>query len=248
MELRCLILFHKQKPLNNEILMFENITPIFLLANDIVGGFLSLFYTYIAICLVSLLLTIYYLRSRKEKVFVQALSLSSLIFLIGILFHRTDFNSPFNFSLLFFIPSLINFTMLFLRKVNDNKTKLIWHVMLLPTFILLYSKLLELFLIFNIEIWSFFTSLTYFIYPISIYVYVKFLLASDLQIERKQLFINSNKICIYSFLIIQVFYLMSISHLFVFNEAMIAHLSPFIIALILVNLMVKWMTKEKIKS
>ncbi len=228
--------------------MFENILPIFLLANDIVGGILNLFYIYIAVCLVSLLLTIYYLRTRKEKTFVQALSLSSLIFLIGILFHRMDFNSPFNFSLLFFIPSLIIFTLLFLRKVNENKTKLIWHVMLLPTLILLYSKLLELFLIFDIEIWSFFPSLTYFIYPISIYVYVKWILDSDIQISRKQLYINSNKICLYSFLILQVFYLMSFSRLFVFNEALIAHLSPFIIVLILVNLMLHIMTKEKIKS
>lgn len=228
--------------------MFENIIPLFILAMDAIGGLLSLFYTYIAVCLVSLLLTIYYLRTRKEKTFVQAISLSSLILLIGILFHRTDFNSPFNFSLLFFIPSLISFTLLFFRKVNDNKTKLIWHVMLLPTLILLYSNLLELFLIFDIEIWSFFPSLTYFIYPISIYVYVKWNLESDIQIERKQLFINSNKICLYSFLILQVFYLMSISRLFVFNEAMIAHLSPFFIVLILINLMVKWMVKAEIKS
>ncbi len=228
--------------------MFENILPIFLLSNGIVGGILSLFYTYIAVCLVSLLLTIYYLRTRKEKTFVQAISLSSLILLIGILFHRTDLYSPINISSPFFIPSLINFTLLFLRKVNDNKTKLIWHVMLLPTLILLYSKLLELFLIFDIEIWSFFPSLTYIIYPISIYVYVKWILDSDIQIERKQLYINSNKICLYSFLILQVFYLMSISRLFVFNEAMIAHLSPFFIVLILINLLIRFMTKEKIKS
>lgn len=228
--------------------MLENILPIFLLSNGIVGGILSLFYAYIAVCLVSLLLTIYYLRTRKEKVFVLALSLSSLIFLIGILFHRTDLYSPINISSFFFIPSLISFTLLFLRKVNDNKTKLIWHVMLLPTLILLYSKLLELFLIFDIEIWSFFPSLTYFIYPISIYVYVKWILDSELQISRKQLYINSNKICLYSFLILQVFYLMSISRLLVFNEAMIAHISPFFVALILVNLVVKWVMKDKIKS
>ncbi len=226
--------------------MFENIIPLFFSANDIIGGLFNLLYTYIAVCLVSLFLAIYYFTSRKEKVFILVLFISLPLFLVGMLFHRTNFYSSIDISLLFFIPSLISYTMLFLRKVNDNKTKLFWHVMLLPTLILLFSKLLELFLIFDIEIWSFFPSLTYFIYPISIYVYVKWILDSELQISRKQLYINSNLICIYSFLILQVFYMMSFSHLLVFNEAMIAHISPFFVSLVLVNVVVKCLVKDKI--
>lgn len=224
------------------------LVPSIVFANDAIGGVMKLFYGIFAIVVLGILISfisaIYYLIRRKESAFTLSGTLSSIVFLFGIILEVMTENETIEISSIFFIPSLLVLTILSSKKTNDNKTELIWHCILASSLILLFSRLISLIQFFNIEILNSLYYLTYLIYPMYIYGYVKSMLAINKQIEQKRLFMNVNFICIFAFLTSELFNIITISNLLVL-ESFIGSSKPFLIVLTVINFTTIIMTPAK---
>lgn len=224
------------------------LVPSIVFANDAIGGVMKLFYGIFAIVVLGILISfisaIYYLIRRKESAFTLSGTLSSIVFLFGIILEVMTENETIEISSIFFIPSLLVLTILSSKKTNDNKTELIWHCILASSLILLFSRLISLIQFFNIEILNSLYYLTYLIYPMYIYGYVKSMLAINKQIEQKRLFMNVNLICIFAFLISELFNIITKSNLLVL-ESFIGSSKPFLIVLTVINFTTIIMTPAK---
>ncbi|MFN3444661.1 MAG: hypothetical protein ACK44D_02905 [Bacteroidia bacterium] len=224
------------------------LVPSIVFANDAIGGVMKLFYGIFAIVVLGILISfisaIYYLIRRKESAFTLSGTLSSIVFLFGIILEVMTENETIEISSIFFIPSLLVLTILSSKKTNDNKAELIWHCILASSLILLFSRLISLIQFFNIEILNSLYYLTYLIYPMYIYGYVKSMLAINKQIEQKRLFMNVNLICIFAFLTSELFNIITISNLLVL-ESFIGSSKPFLIVLTVINFTTIIMTPAK---
>ena len=224
------------------------LVPSMVFASDAIGGVMKLFYGIFAVVVIGFLISfisaIYYVVRRKERAFALSGTLSVMIFLLGMILEVMTENEAIEISSIFFIPSLLVLTILFSKKTNDNKTELVSHCILASSLILLFSKSIALTQFFNIEILNSLYYLTYLIYPIYIYKYVKSMMATDKQIEKRLLFMNVNLICIFAFLTSELFYIMTIRDLLVL-ESLIGSAKPFLLALSVINFTTTIMTRAK---
>jgi hypothetical protein len=183
------------------------------------------------VVITTLCLAIFYLKKGYSWTFVVSSFLTLVLIGMATFLAAGDESIPNKIENWMFIPSLIISGILFYKKVKQNPTQVFWYYGLNTSLLLLLSNFIQLL---DITAFNFLFYLNYAFYALICFFYVKRSLKIDNLIGNKTLFVNTNLICILSFLTVMIFFLITTTQREIIMETFILNLKYYIKSLAII--------------